>query len=139
MDLIAQLKQEHIQIGHSLEAIKGGVSEGKSGDKDLLTELKELKEVLVAHLQLEDSLLYPKLNTSSNEEAKELGTKFSAEMNDISKVALKFFSNYLDMEVNDLKKSAEFRKDLDNVIDALTKRVKAEETILFPAYEKYCK
>ena len=138
MDLIPQLKKEHVEIMHSFESIKEGVSKGDVGDKDLINELRELKRVLVAHLDLEDKMLYPSLSKSDKPKAKELGEKFSEEMLGISKVALAFFGKYMDESISDLVKSSEFRKELDEVIKAVTKRVEAEENILYPAYVECC-
>ena len=82
-------------------------------------------------------MLYPGLNKSGGE-AKEGGEKFSKEMLEISKVALAFFGKYMSETIGDLLRSAEFRKELDGVIQAVTKRVDAEENTLFPIYEKCC-
>jgi hypothetical protein len=138
MDLIPQLKKEHVEIMHSFESIKEGVSKGDVGDSDLINELRELKNVLVAHLDLEDKMLYPALSNSKDKKAKDLGKKFSEEMLGISKVALAFFGKYMSETISDLMKSSEFRKELDDVIKAVTKRVDAEENILYLAYEECC-
>ncbi|MBT4135451.1 hemerythrin domain-containing protein [archaeon] len=138
MNLIPQLKKEHVEIMHSFESIKEGVSSGKSGDADLIGELRELKRILVAHLDLEDKMLYPALLNSDDKKAKDLGKKFSEEMLGISKVALAFFGKYMSESISDLMKSSEFRKELDDVIKAVTKRVDAEENILYLAYEECC-
>jgi|APSaa5957512535_1039671.scaffolds.fasta_scaffold115678_2 hemerythrin-like domain-containing protein len=138
MNLIPQLKQEHVEIIRTFNSIKTGVSNGKSGDEELLNDLKELKNTLVAHLGLEDKLLYPALAKSKVTEAKELGEKFSDEMAEISKVALAFFGKYMSETISDLLQSSEFRKELNGIIQAVTKRIDAEEDILFPAYNKCC-
>jgi len=138
MKLIPQLKGEHVEIMRSFDSIKEGVSGRKVGDTDLINELRELKNILVAHLDLEDKMLYPALAKSEVVEAKELGEKYSAEMLEISKVAMAFFGKYMSETIADLLKSSEFRTELDVVIAAVTKRVDAEEKILYPAYEKCC-
>ena len=138
MNLIPQLKQEHVEIIRTFNSIKTGVSNGKSGVEELLNDLKELKNTLVAHLGLEDKLLYPALAKSKVTEAKELGEKFSDEMAEISKVALAFFGKYMSETISDLLQSSEFRKELNGIIQAVTKRIDAEEDILFPAYNKCC-
>ena len=136
MKLIPQLKREHVEIMRSFSSIKDGVMSGKVGDADLINGLRELKNILVAHLDLEDKMLYPALAKSEVVEAKNIGEKYSGEMLGISKVAMAFFGKYMSESISDLLKSAEFRKELDGVISAVTKRVDAEETILYPAYEK---
>ncbi len=138
MELIQQLKREHVKILQGFESIKEGIAKGKSGDVDLINQLRDLKYTLVVHLDLEDTRIYPGLINAGGE-AKKLGEKFSAEMLGISKTALVFFGKYMSEKIADLVKSSVFRKELDAVIQAVTKRIDAEETILFPAYEKYYK
>jgi hemerythrin-like domain-containing protein len=138
MGLVMQLKKEHVEIMHSFESIKSGVSKGESGDSDLVNELRELKNILVAHLDLEDKMLYPALAGSAEEEAKKLGEEYSEEMIGISKVALAFFGKYMSEMISDLVASSEFRKELDSIIQAVMKRVDAEEKVLFPIYDKCC-
>jgi hemerythrin-like domain-containing protein len=138
MKLIPQLKREHIDIMRSFDLIRENISTGKPGDEDLVNQLRELKDVLVSHLDLEDKMLYPVLSGSDSPEAKELGEKFSSEMLGISKSALDFFKEYMYETITDLLRSSNFRAELDIIIKAVTKRVEAEEDILYPAYEKYC-
>lgn len=138
MDLVAQLKKEHVEIMRSFESIRVGVSKRKLGNGDLVDELRELKDTLVAHLDLEDKMLYPALAESDEEETKELGEKFSEEMLGISKTALAFFGKYMSETISDLVKSSEFRKELDEIINIVNKRVNLEEDVLYPAFEKCC-
>ncbi len=136
MKLIKQLKQEHVKILQGFESIKEGIAGGKSGDVDLINQLRDLKYTLVVHLDLEDTKLYPGLINAGGE-AKELGEKFSAEMLGISKTALVFFGKYMSEKIADLAKSSVFRKELNGILQAITKRIDTEEKVLFPAYEKY--
>ena len=83
-------------------------------------------------------MLYPSLANSGDKETQELGVKFSNEMLGISKAALAFFEKYMSETIENLLKNLEFKKELDGIIQAVTKRVNAEENILFSAYEKCC-
>jgi len=139
MDLIIQLKQQHVEILRFFESIGSELSKA-SGEKNyLIEELAGLKDFLISHLMLEDKMLYPALEKSKAKEARELGKKFSAEMLGISKVAVKFFEEYLSMNLSDLLKSTKFKKDAGLIIKTVKKRVDVEENILYPAYEKYVK
>jgi len=138
MDLIKQLKEEHVEIMQGFEGINEGVAKGSSGDKDLIQELESLQEKLITHLDLEDKMLYPALANSNEAEAKEVGEKFSEEMTGISKTVMAFFGKNMNTPIGDMVQSAEFRKELDGIIKAVIKRVEAEEKILFPAYAKCC-
>ena len=139
MDLIVQLKQQHIEILRFFESIKSDLFRGNVKDNYLIEDLRELKDFLIGHLTLEDKMLYPALEKSKSDEARKIGKKFSTEMLGISKVAIKFFEEYLAMSLNDLLKSAKFKKDAGLIIVAVKKRVDVEENILYPAYNKYCK
>ena len=133
MDLIKELKEEHVEIMRYFEKIKIL----KSNEK-IVEEISSLKELLIEHLKLEDRMLYPALKDCENNKAKEAGDKFSEEMNEVSKVVLKFFDKYQDKNriLTDYKK---FINETEEIIKAVSKRVSAEETILFPLFEKYVK
>ena len=134
MDLILQLKQEHVQIIYLLEEI---LTETKKVEEDskLIPKLRELKLVLVNHLKLEDNLLYPVFEKAKDAKMNELGKGFSEEMLAISKVALKFFADFENEDVSKLIKDLEFKKQLQGIIKVVKKRVSVEEKILFPAYQ----
>ena len=134
MDLILQLKQEHVRIIYLLEEI---LTETKKVEEDskLIPKLRELKLVLVNHLKVEDNLLYPVFEKAKDAKMNELGKGFSEEMLAISKVALKFFADFENEDVSKLIKDLEFKKQLQGIIKVVKKRVSVEEKILFPAYQ----
>ena len=136
MNLITQLKQQHVEILHFFESVKSNLSQRDVKDNSLIEDLKELEDFLIGHLNLEDKMLYPALEKSKSDEARKIGKKFSTEMLGISKVAVKFFEEYLMMDLNDLLKSAKFKKDAIVIITAVKKRIDVEESILYPAYQK---
>jgi DUF438 domain-containing protein len=135
MSLIKQLKQEHVEILRLLDALEIALNNGNNHE-ELLSNLRELKMTLVAHLKLEDKLLYPTLANSKNEEIIKLGAQFAEEMTGITEDVLKYFSKYLKEEISDLKKNEEFKKKTTDIKKIVNKRVKIEEEILYPTYEK---
>lgn len=139
MDLIVQLKQQHIEILHFFESLKSDLVQEDVRDNFLIKDLRELQDFLIGHLTLEDTLLYPALEKSKSDEAMKIGKKFSTEMLGISKVAVKFFEEYLAISLSDLLKSAKFKKDAGLIITAVKKRIDLEEKVLYPTYNKYCK
>ena len=62
---------------HSFIALKDDLKVKKVEDYDFASELKGLQNILVAHLNLEDKLLYPVFDKSKQEELKQLGKSFS--------------------------------------------------------------
>ena len=138
MGLIGQLKEEHVQLVHLFEEIKEGINVPSVNEEVLLETISELKEILSAHLDLENKLLYPKLAESDNAQAKELGKKYSGEMVGILNTALAFFGKYVTVSGSELKNNKTFETELVAIIGVVAKRINVEENILFPAFEKYC-
>jgi len=138
MDLIQQLKEDHVKIIHLFEGVNAGITDEKTEAQELMGDLRNLKETLITHLDLEDKMLYPKLVGSNQKEAGEAGEKFSGEMVKITNTVLAFFGKYILVEATELKNNAEFEKELSGIIEVVVKRVETEENILFPAYEKFC-
>ena len=91
----------------------------------------------MAHLKLENKLLYPFFTKSKQTELQQLGECFSSEMAEIAKVAMAFFNKYGKENLVILKNREQLRKELVNIIKVVTKRVQVEENILFPAYSRY--
>lgn len=123
MDLISQLKQDHVEILRLF----------------LDKELVELKDFLITHLDLENKMLYPALAKCLDKEPRELSMKFSKEMLGIAEVVMAFFDKYEKTDVKKLVANDEFMKEYTTLIDAVKKRIAVEEKILFPAYQKYVK
>lgn len=136
--LILQLKQEHIEIARMFSAVKEDVVNQASAYNDTVSNLRELKNILVAHLDLEDKMLYPVLSRSDSEVAKETGERFSSEMLGISKAAVAFFDKYMNENIENLLGNLEFEKEFNEVAKVVLKRVKVEEEVLYPTYEKFC-
>ncbi|MAH42698.1 hypothetical protein CL614_03160 [archaeon] len=72
MDLIQQLREEHVTLLHLFEGVKADISKGG----DLIVDLRELKLALVNHLKLEDRMLYPVLAKSKDAKARSIGNKY---------------------------------------------------------------
>ncbi len=137
MELIEQLKKEHIEILQGFDVIRKGIIKGEFGDTDLINQLKDLKHTLIAHLDLEDKKLYPRLIDAGGE-AEKLGEKYSEEMLEVSQIVFIFFGKYVSKTISNLQQSSEFRKELDDIMKTVSRRIEAEEKILYSAFEEYC-
>lgn len=127
MSLVDTLKKEHAAIqALFIEVQSLGISSQEGRDK-----LIQGKQLLLSHLRKEDSGLYPMLEKL--EETKAISNSFQTEMTAISKVVLEFFAKY--EEGVDTRK--EFATDFGKLIGALKSRIRKEESILYPAFEKY--
>ena len=139
MDIIKQLKEEHVAIGYAFEDIKKSIDDKKVEDHTLANNFREMTNALVNHLELEDNIIYPALAHCKNQERRTIGKNFSKEMLGISKTVLQFFKKYENVNISELKKDTTFKKTLTVIIKALKKRIKIEEEILFPTYQKCSK
>ncbi len=137
MDLILQLKDEHRRILRIFETIREIVGSDRLGAADLAAYFRELKEVLSSHLDVENKLLYPRFETAKPPELKKMGKVFSSEMVKIADDVRAFFDEYQDKELSLLGKSNKFRNALLEIFNKVNKRIRVEEDILFPAYERY--
>ncbi len=136
MDLITQLKEEHTEIAHLfMEAEAYAFGKDPNGS-NLISSMREGRDLLLNHLKLEDEALYPKFENAEDPECNELGKKFANEMKEISKKTLAFFEKYGGVESEQLVGEEEFCKELSEIITAIRKRIKIEEEILYPAFGK---
>lgn len=136
MNLILQLKKEHQQMLRILALIQMGL-DGKRKDFEPGEELSEMNQILSAHLELEDKLLYPKFQKSDILQVRQLGESFANEMADITKRFMTFMKNYGDKETNSLIKDSKFKQTFKQIYSEVNKRVIVEENLLFPAYTQY--
>ncbi len=145
-NLIDTLKQQHWEISSSCDALdkfcKSGMSSGNDIEKGMSEQnnitfhLKNLKKILLPHLELEDTELYPTLLKAKDEKIRETCEKYSNEMKLISKRTLSFFETYTHMKVEDLSQNEYFRLDLNTLITIIKRRIELEGSELYPLYDK---
>ena len=127
--LVNELKKEHEALVSVLNEIKDlGITSQEGKDK-----LSAAKNGLLAHLKREDLELYPKLKEAAvnNDQLKRTLEHFSKEMEEISSFALEFFDKY-----ESGAEGVEFIRDFGKLIGGLRGRIRREENILYPEYDK---
>ena len=139
MDLIKQLKEEHKEIIYSFDTLRENLNGRKNKEFNLILHLDELENLLINHLELENRLIYPAFDNPDYPELKKLSKIFSGEMLKISRSVMKFFKKYEDKELSAIKDSGQFKKEVENIITVVSRRIMIEETVLYAAYDKYCK
>jgi iron-sulfur cluster repair protein YtfE (RIC family) len=134
-NLIPTLKAQHQAVVKMVTTIDDAV-----GRKDLTSvaqTLAQLKTALLAHLELEDTQLYPELIRAAEEkkqqEIAEMAKTFANNMKHISKALNDFLGRYDGMQEVQLQK---FNKDWPAIKDTLGSRVSAEETSLYKQYAR---
>lgn len=124
-ELVVCLKQEHDEIKEQVAIIKErGVMtpEGFSG-------LLHLRNLLQNHIDHEDQDMYPCLKQAAqqDESLRSLLARFTAEMNEITVEAARFFEKYTVPT-----KSLDFAHDVARLFSMITNRIITEESVLYP-------
>lgn len=124
MNLIETLKSEHVQILAIFDQID---------QTNELLPLKELVNQLITtqHLQKEDTLLYPTLAQSQNEETKKVGSVFSSTMPDYVANFTKIVTTIINTDTITLEILSQYHE----IRDKIKNRITIEETILFPSLD----
>jgi len=129
--LIEELKKEHSEILAALNEVKVlGILSKEGQDK-----LMSLEVSLLAHLEMEDDELYPTLRKEAEHynSIKDTLDLFAIDMENVSKIVREFFEKYSEgFSGMDLK---EISEDFENLLAALTKRIRNEEESLYEEYE----
>ncbi|MCR4290731.1 MAG: hemerythrin domain-containing protein [Candidatus Scalindua sp.] len=129
--LIEELKKEHSEILTALNEVKElGILSKEGQDK-----LMSLEVSLLAHLGIEDDQLYPTLKKEAehNSSIKDTLNLFAMDMENVSKTVLEFFEKYSDGFSG--MNTKELSEDFENLLTALTKRIRNEEESLYEEYE----
>lgn len=127
MNLIETLKTEHQQILALFDQID------KTTDLIKLKDLiKNLVDITIQHLNKEDTILYPSLAKSKNEEIQHIGSVFSTTMQDYVKDFTSVVTTILNTQEITPEMLAQYQKNRDKIKNRIT----IEETILFPTFDK---
>jgi len=128
--LITELKSEHKLLLETLETVKNLGITTKAGRE----KVHEIENLLLSHLEKEDSRLYPELTAHAENhiDLKEKLELFAQDMAMVSGMAIDFFEKYKNIENADV----EFAKELGALIAALKTRINKEEAFLYAEYEK---
>ncbi len=127
--LIEELKMEHSEIvGPFKEVEELGVL-----TKEGQAKLMFLAADLLKHLWNEDERLYPVLRKASehNKKLKETLSFFVNGLGDIYEGTLKFITKYSNGFID-----SNFQREYERLFEALNKRMRYEEILLFDEYEK---
>ena len=126
--LIEELNKDHLKIVATLKEVKNLGILTKEGQAKLLSA----KASFLAHLKKEDEQLYPALRKEAehNNHVKNALTLCTIDMENVSKIVLEFFDKYSKGNID-----TEFEGEFENLFEALDKRIKNEEEILYEEYE----
>lgn len=132
--LTATLRQQHLEIGQVIAAIQQAVKAARPGH-DIRLLLVELSGKLSIHLAAEDRMVYPQLQASQVPGVAALAKRFADEMGGLSGAFKAFSHRYNTGAVIDGDRAA-FASGFQGIVAAVTARVKAEESELYPAADR---
>lgn len=126
---IKELKKDHEQL---LEILLDAQSKGLGTDAGR-NKLLESKQLLVGHLNKEDSKLYPEMKKLAKDNAYDMKIidGFVNEMKSLTKDIVSFIG-----KVDNTDMSIEFAKELGKIISLVRMRIRKEEIQLYPLYER---
>jgi len=129
---IDDLKKDHQKLLGTLQeaqALGWGTCAGR-------IKLLECKELLVAHLNKENTRLYPEMRKCSHDNASTEKTvgDFTSEMESLTKDVVAFIANADKMTLG-----MDYARELGKIISIVKRRISREETLLYPLYEKLAK
>ena len=127
--LIEEFKKEHSEIIEAFKEVKKLGVLTKEGHSKLMYLLSDL----LKHLWHEDERLYPVLRKASehNKKLEEILSSFINGLGVIHEEVLQFIAKYYKGDLN-----SNFHREYERLLNALSKRIKYEENILFSEYEK---
>lgn len=139
MNLIKELKQEHREIISLLNNLTSYMAGEIMARIEILLNLRNLKYVLTKHVEKENKYLYPQLVKAKDKKARETAKKYSKEMLEIGKQVFAFFGQYLHLQISELETNERFKEELKDIAVIVSRRIAAEERVLFPLFEKCCR
>lgn len=128
-ELIRVLKEEHERLGNLLMEVRTFGIGSREGKEKLLG----VKSALLGHLERENQRLYPILRRAAERDPdiKRTLELFAANLEEVTGVAMGFFETY-----GAGSSGLNFAKDFGRLFALLGDRIRKEETVLFPLYEK---
>lgn len=129
INLIRELNSDHALILEALVKIK----EAGNLSDETRNLLRNTKELLINHLQKEESEFYPILRkeAETNDSLKQTMKVMGIEIEEIGKQALAFLDTYIGGGTETV-----FKQDLDRFITTITMRLQREEHTLYSKYLK---
>ncbi len=126
--LIEELKKEHSEIVAALNEVKKLGILSKEGQGKLMS----VQTSLLAHLEMEDDQLYPRLRkeAENNKNLKNTLDLFEMDMENVSTIVREFFDKY-----SEEFSGKELPEDFETLFAALSKRISNEEVSLYEEYE----
>lgn len=132
---IDKFKHQHVEILGNVAALRQLAKDGIIENAEKISKLIiAMSSSIKLHLAVEDSVLYPALQSGNDSTLARMGKQFQDEMDAIAAAYLKFARNW--NNVTRVAKDPEgFRADANIVLRILHERMCKENTVFYPAIE----
>lgn len=132
---IDKFKHQHVDILASVGALRTLVKDGIAENADrICKQIISMSALIKLHLAVENSVLYPALQSTNNAAVAHMGRQFQNEMESISAAYLNFARRW--NSAASLSRDPEtFRSDANTVLKVLHARMQQENTVFYPAIE----
>lgn len=132
---IDKFKQQHVEILGNVAELRLLVKDGIIENAEKISKLIiSMSSSIKLHLAVEDSILYPSLQSGNNAAVARMGKQYQAEMDAIAAAYLNFARSW--NNVTRVSGDPEgFRSDANIVLRVLHARMHKENTVFYPAIE----
>lgn len=132
---IDKFKQQHVDILGNIAMLRQLVKDGIIENAEKISKLIiSMSSTIKLHLAVEDSVLYPALQSANNATVARMGQQFQSEMEAIAAAYLNFARTW--NSVTSVSRDPEgFRADANIVLKVLHARMCKENTVFYPAIE----
>ena len=130
------LRKQHAGIVETVETLSGYLTEARlaadaSGAKAVMAVLAGK---LGVHLAMEDKVLYPELMKSPDPRTRATAEGFASEMGDIAEAFTAYTKKWPATSIG--SSPAGFIRETNEIFGILSKRVAAEESVLYPLADR---
>lgn len=132
---VAKIREDHAELVRLARRLATMIEQPTPPSRLELFELRrQIASLLIAHLKLEDWVLYPRLMNSGDAEMAETGRRFNEEMGGLS-AAFASYSDQWSANVINADWSG-YCNATRGIIDALTNRITRENRELLPLLDR---
>lgn len=134
---IDRFKHQHVEILSCISALRTHSQRGiHENAAEIARLIVAMSSTIKLHLAVEDSVLYPALNTSKDTALAAMGKRFQDEMKHIAASYLAF-SRKWNSAASVSSHPEEFRAEANSVLKVLYERMQKENTDFYPVIEAH--
>lgn len=132
---IERFKQQHREILQGINSLRELAKAGVASSADkIVPQLNALNRIITQHLAIEDRILYPMLQKSSNDRLAQMSKNYQDEMAHVANPFITFARKW--STVKALQKDPDaFRAEANVVLKRVYERLRKEDKEFYPTIE----